>query len=258
MLRRGINVVNTSYVPLLFPKAAGPGVFERLDEAAKEGGASFYTSGIDPGFGNAGITIHALALCKEVRTVRMMEIVNYATWDNPFTMFEIMGFGKDEPSESLLLSPGSTALAWGPVLELVAAGIGLHLDEIVERHEVIRADVDVEIASGTVAAGTISGMRFEIVGLVDGVERLVVEHVTRLRDEDAPHWPQGEGYRILVEGEPHVHVELSLSSDRGDHNHAGCLATAMHVVNAIPHVVAASPGVKTYRDLPVYSAHPAR
>ena len=170
-------------------------------------------------------------------------------------MFEIMGFGKVEPSESLLLSPGSTALAWGPVLELVAAAIGLSLDEIVERHEVIRADADIEIASGTVSAGTISGMRFEIAGMVDGEERLVVEHVTRLRDEDAPDWPHGSGYRIQITGEPHVAMELSLSSDLGDHNHAGCLATAMHVVNAIPAVVAAPPGVVTILDLPAYSAH---
>ncbi len=258
ILASGANVVSTSFVPLLHPAHAGPGVLDRLEAACQEGGTSFYTSGIDPGFGNAGITIHALALCKEVRTVRMMEIVNYATWDNPFTMFEIMGFGKADPGQSLLLSPGSTALAWGPVLHLVADALGLTIDEVVERHEVLTADEDIEIASGTVAAGTISGMRFEIVGVIDGEERLVVEHVTRLRDGDAPHWPQGEGYRILVEGEPHVRVELSLSSDRGDHNHAGCLATAMHVVNGIPHVVAATPGVKTYRDLPVYSAHPAR
>lgn len=254
ILASGKHVVSTSFVPLLYPKAAGPGVFDRLEAACQEGGTSFYTSGIDPGFGNAGITVHALALCKEVRTVRMMEIVNYATWDNPFTMFEIMGFGKPDASHSLLLAPGSTALAWGPVLELVAAAIGLELDEIVERHEVITAPEDIEIASGTVAAGTISGMRFEIVGVAGGEERLVVEHVTRLRDGDAPDWPQGRGYRILVEGEPHLHVELGLSSDHGDHNHAGCLATAMHVVNAIPHVVAADPGVKTMLDLPVYSA----
>ncbi|MEZ5137366.1 MAG: hypothetical protein R2711_00830 [Acidimicrobiales bacterium] len=45
-----------------------------------------------------------------------------------------------------------------------------------------------------------------------------------------------------------------MSSDHGDHNHAGCLATAMHVINAIPAVVAAEPGVKTILDLPVYSA----
>ena len=254
MLRRGINVVNTSYVPLLFPKAAGPGVFDTLDAAAKEGGASFYTSVIDPGFGNAGITTHALALCKEVRTVRMMEIVNYATWDNAFTMFEIMGFGKAEPGQSLLLSPGSTTLAWGPVIEMVAAALDVELDGIEEWHEVIRADEAFEIASGPIAAGTISGMRFEIRGMIDGEARIIVEHVTRLRDEDAPEWPHGEGYRIEITGEPHVHVDLSVTSDLGDHNHAGCLATAMHVINALPHVIEAEPGVLTTLDLPVYSA----
>ncbi len=97
-------------------------MLDRLEAACQEGGTTFYTSGIDPGFGNAGLAIHALALCKEVRTVRMMEIVNYATWDNPFTMFEIMGFGKADPAQSLLLSPGSTSLAWGPVVHLVADG----------------------------------------------------------------------------------------------------------------------------------------
>lgn len=254
MLAGGANVVGTSFVPLLYPAMAGEGVLERLEAACAEGGTSFYTSGIDPGFGNAGLAVHALALCKEVRQVRMMEIVNYATWDNPFTMFEIMGFGKPDTSQSLLLAPGSTTLAWGPVLGLVAEAIGLHLDEIVERHEVITADEDFEIASGPIAAGTVSGMRFEIVGIVDGAERLVVEHVTRLRDGDAPDWPEGHGYRILIEGEPHLHLELGLSSDHGDHNHAGCLATAMHVVNAIGAVVAAEPGVKTILNLPVYSA----
>ncbi|MGH9273396.1 MAG: NAD(P)H-dependent amine dehydrogenase family protein [Acidimicrobiales bacterium] len=254
MLSSGKNVVNTSYVPLLYPAAAGDGVLGQLEAACQAGGTSIYTSGIDPGFGNAGITIHALALCKEVRKVRMLEIVNYATWDNPFTMFEIMGFGKADTSQSLLLAPGSTTLAWGPVLHLVASAIGLRLDDVRETHEVLLADDDFEIASGAIARGTISGMRFEIIGLVDGEERIVVEHVTRLRDGDAPDWPQGGGYRINIEGEPHVQLELEVSSDHGDHNHAGCLATAMHVVNAIPSVVRAAPGVLTMLDLPVYSA----
>ena len=97
-------------------------------------------------------------------------------------------------------------------------------------------------------------MRFEIRGMVGGEARIIVEHVTRLRDDDAPEWPQGHGYRIDIAGEPNVHLELELSSDRGDHNHAGCLATAMHVINAIPHVVEAEPGVLTFLDLPVYGA----
>ena len=247
MLASGKNVVNTSFVALLYPEQAG--FHDQLQAACLEGGTSFFTSGIDPGYGNAGVTIGALGLCSEVRTVRMMEIVNYATWDNPFTMFEIMGFGKADPAQSLLLSPGSTTMAWGPVVALVAKSMGLELDEITEAHEILLADEDVTIASGVVEAWTISGMRFEIKGVVAGEERVVVEHVTRLRDGDAPHWPQGEGYRILVEGEPHVKVEVSVSSDLGYHNHAGCLATAMHVVNAIPAVVAADPGVLTLLDL---------
>ena len=254
MLRTGHDVVNTSFVPLLYPKAAGPGVYEQLEAACKEGGSSFYTSGIDPGFGNSGMTVHALAMCKEVRTVRMAEIVNYATWDNPFTMFEIMGFGKPDASHSILLAPGSTTLAWGPVIELVAAAMDLELDGITEWHELITADETFEIASGTVPKGSISGMHFEIRGMVADEARVVVEHVTRLRDGDAPDWPQGQGYRIDIAGEPNVHLELELSSELGDHNHAGCLATAMHVINAIPYVIESEPGVKTVLDLPVYSA----
>ena len=256
MLAAGYDVVNTSFVPLLFPgaRSVGGDTLERLEAACATGGSSFYTSGIDPGYGNAGITIGALALCKDVRTVRMAEIVNYATWDNPFTMFQIMGFGKPDASTSLLLAPGSTTLAWGPVVELVARALDVELDGITEWHELIHADEPFEIASGPIPAGGISGMRFEIRGMVEGEARIVVEHVTRLRDHDAPHWPQGHGYRIRIDGEPCVDLELELSSHVGDHNHAGCLATAMHVINAIPAVCEASPGVKTLLDLPVYSA----
>jgi 4-hydroxy-tetrahydrodipicolinate reductase len=252
MLASGHNVVNTSFVPLLHPKTSG--FHDQLEEACRVGGTTIYTSGIDPGYGNATLAIGALALCKEVRSVRMMEIINYATWDNAPTMFDIMGFGKPDPSHSILLAQGSTTMAWGPVLGLVAEALDVELDRIEERHEVIHADAGFEIASGKIDAGTISGMRFEVVGIVGGQERIVVEHVTRLRDGDAPEWPQGEGYRILIEGEPSVKLELELSSDLGDHNHAGCLATAMHVINAIPHVVAADPGVVTTLDLPNYSA----
>jgi 4-hydroxy-tetrahydrodipicolinate reductase len=229
-------------------------VEEKLQAACLEGGTSFYTSGIDPGFGNAGLAIHALALCKEVRKVRMMEIVNYDTWDNPFTMFQIMGFGKADPSQSLLLSPGSISLAWGPVLHLVAAAIGMELDDVQETHEILRADEDFAIASGPIEAGTISGMRFEIIGLVGGEERIVVEHVTRLRDDLAPGWPQptGQGgYRVVLTGEPNYTLDMQMMGGDGDHNTAGLKATAMRLVNAIPAVVAAEPGLLTALDLPL-------
>ena len=48
----GINVVSSSLVMLVYPHTADPGVVDPLRLAAEEGGASFFTSGIDPGFAN--------------------------------------------------------------------------------------------------------------------------------------------------------------------------------------------------------------
>ncbi len=98
------------------------------------------------------------------------------------------------------------------------------------------ADRPFDIASGHIDKDTIAGMRFEIRGMVSGEARIVVEHVTRLRDGDAPHWRQGHGYVVDIAGDPNLKVSIELSSDVGDHNYAGCLATAMHLLNAIPAV----------------------
>ena len=252
-LAAGVNVVNTSYVALLDPSAAGPGVLDKLGSACVEGGSSIYTWGIDPGFGNVGLAVPAMAMSERVDKVTMMEIIDYATWDNPFTMFEIMGFGKSSVDQSLLLAPGSTTIAWGPVINLVATALDVRLEKITERHEVVFADEEFEISSGTIGVGGIAAMRFWIEGWVGGEPRIVVEHVTRLREGQMPEWPQGSGYRIEIEGEPSITLTLGVDSDRGDHNTAGCLATAAAVVNAIPLVCAADPGVLTWLDLPVHA-----
>ena len=54
----------------------------------------------------------------------------------------------------------------------------------------------------------------------------------------------------IVAGEPSYTVDLCLSSPHGDHNHAGLVATAARVVNAIPAVIDAAPGIVTALDLP--------
>ena len=91
--------------------------------------------------------------------------------------------------------------------------------------------------------------------MVDGKAAVVLEHVTRLRDDLCPDWPQpaqeGGSYRIEITGEPTYALDLCLSSPNGDHNHAGLVATAARVVNAIPAVVAAPPGIRTTLDLPL-------
>ena len=84
---------------------------------------------------------------------------------------------------------------------------------------------------------------------------VVLEHVTRTHADQAPEWPQpaqeGGSYRVEVTGEPSYRLDLCLTSARGDHNHAGLVATAMRVVNAVPALVAAPSGIRTTLDLPL-------
>ena len=117
------------------------------------------------------------------------------------------------------------------------------------------APEDFEIASGFIAKGTAAALRFEVRGLVDERPAVVLEHVTRLREDLCPERPQpaqpGGSYRVEITGEPSYAMDVCLSSRKGDHNHAGLVATAMRIVNAVPAVVAAAPGIRSTLDLPL-------
>jgi hypothetical protein len=249
ILRAGKNVVNATWPALVYPQALRDGVYEQLQQACLEGGSSFYTSGIDPGFGSAGLALAALNVTSEVRSIRTYEILNYASWDYP-QMITLFGFGQPDVDKCVLFTPGLTVGIFGSTLTLLADAMGVQLDEILEAHEVIYADEAFDTAAVHIAAGTISGTRFEIKGMIDGEARVVVEHVTRLRDQDfAEVGFTGGGYRVVVDGEPCIRLDMELSSHNGDVEHAGYVACAMAFVNAIPQVCDAAPGVLSYLDL---------
>jgi 4-hydroxy-tetrahydrodipicolinate reductase len=256
ILERGTNVVATSVVPLVYPPAADPSLVAQLEAACREGKSSCFTSGIDPGFANDALPLTLMSLCARVDSVRVMEIVNYATYDQPQVLFETMGFAKPLDHQPLLLIPGVLTLAWGSVVRQLAAGLGVEIDEIRETHERRPADEAFAIPSGPVPKGTMAALRFEVQGIVRGRPAIVLEHVTRLRDDLAPDWPQPTGsgcYRVVVEGSPSLTCELTMSED-GDHNTGGLLATAMRILNAIPAVCAAKPGLLCALDLPLVTA----
>jgi len=257
LLAAGKNVVATSVVPLVYPPAADPTLVAKLEEACRRGRTSCFTSGIDPGFANDTLPLALTGLCERVDSVRVMEIVNYATYDQPQVLFETMGFAKPLDHTPLLLVPGVLSLAWGPVVHQIAAGLRLTVDELREVSERRPAEQAFDIPSGHVPAGTMAALRFEVQGMVDGQPRVVLEHVTRLRDDLAPDWPQPTGsgcYRVVIDGSPRVTCELTLAGEDGDHNTGGLVATAMRILNAIPAVCAAPPGLVSALDLPLVTA----
>src|SRR5215203_5186611 len=256
ILAAGVNVVGSSAVFLQYPWQVLPEeLVKPIEDAAQAGKSSAFVNGIDPGFANDLLPLALAGTCQSIEQIRCMEIINYDTYDSATVMFDVMGFGRPMDDLPMLLQPGVLSLAWGSVVRQLAAGLGVELDEVTETYVREPAPEAFDIASGHIEKGTAAALRFEVRGMVDGKAAVVLEHVTRLRNDLHPDWPQpaqeGGSYRIEVTGEPSYAVDLCLSSRKGDHNHAGLVATAARVVNAIPAVVDAAPGIRTTLDLPL-------
>jgi len=252
ILAAGKNVVSSSIVGLVHPRALGDRVTAQLEEACAKGGSSFFTSGIDPGFANDVLPLVLSGLAGRWDEIRVQEIINYATYAQPEVLFETMGFGKPLDAKPVLLMPGALRFGWGGTMRLLAEGLGLVLDEVREVHERRPATQRLDIQGQIVEPGTTAALRFELQGIVGGRPVIVVEHVTRLDDALAPDWPQGNGsYRVLISGEPSIRCELEFWDAKGDHAVGGVILTATRLVNAIPAVVAAPPGLLSALDLPL-------
>ncbi|HEY3143572.1 MAG TPA: hypothetical protein VGJ86_20720 [Acidimicrobiales bacterium] len=254
-LRAGINVVSSGPVFLQYPDGVMPdSMIDPVRQAALDGDASLWVNGIDPGFANDWLPLVMTGICERIEEVRCMEILNYATYNQAMVLFDIMGFGRPLDEVPLILQPGVLTTAWGSVVRQIAAGLGVELDGTEEFYERVEAPETFEVDAGTIEAGTAAALRFEVRGMWHGRPVVVLEHVTRLRDDLAPDWPQPTGlgcYRVQLTGEPNYTVDMQLVGTDGDHNTAGLKATAMRLVNAVPAVTEAPPGLLTALDLPL-------
>ena len=255
ILAVGINVVGSSPGLLQFPWGVMPDKYiARVEDAARQGNSSILITGVDPGFINDLIPFAFAGTCRRIEQVRCMEIADYATYDGAEVM-HYMGFGRPLDEVPMLLQPGVLSIAWGTAIRQLAAGLGIEVDGITESCQREPAPEDFEIAVGRVAKGTMAALQFDIRGMVKGHPAIVIEHITRLRPDLRPDWPQpasgGGSYRVEITGEPSYAVDIVPSSRKGDHNHAAIAGAAGRIVNTIPAVVAAPPGIRTTLDLPL-------
>lgn len=256
LLEAGIDVVGSAPGTLQYPWGTMPQkVIDKVEASAQAGQASVYLTGVDPGFASDLVPLALASTCQRIEQIKCYELADYATYDGTEVMFDLMGFGSPVDSTPLLFLPGVLALAWGTAIRMMASGLGIEVDEIVESWEAEPAPESYDIAAGRIEKGTIAALHFSISGLVDGHPAIVVEHVTRTRDDLRPDWARpssgGGAYRIEITGEPSYVVDVVPSSEHGDHNHAAIVAACGRIVNAIPDVRAAAPGIRTTLDLPL-------
>ena len=253
-LRQGINVVASSLFMLQYPDNPDVAFLaDPIKAACLDGNSTCFNNGIDPGFANDTLPLVFTGLSEYWTSIRMQEIINYATYEQEHTIREVMGFGYPTDHDCMLFAPGALSMGWGGSVRSVAAALGVELEKVYEVHERVALEADTENAMGVFKKGTTGAMRFEVRGVINGKDAIVLEHITRLTDDIAPDWPHGKGYRITIEGEPKMVVSMDMEDKHGDHAVAGVIQTATAIVNAIPAVIDHAAGMVAAFDLPKIS-----
>jgi 4-hydroxy-tetrahydrodipicolinate reductase len=256
-LRAGIDVCSTAMTPWVWPAMHlnPPDWIAPITEACEMGNSSCFTTGIDPGFANDLFPMTLMGLCSEVRVVRALEILDYINYTGDYE--DEMGIGRPPEFRPLLEHPDILTMAWGATVPMMAHAVGIELDEITTSWDKWVTDTPVATAKGVINPGEVAAIHFTINGIYNGETRIQLEHVNRVGTDAAPDWPRGhqdDVYRVEIDGTPSITQETAFRFTDGsgrDAATAGCLATGLRALNAVPAVNDLPAGWVTALDLPL-------
>ncbi|MEP9361636.1 hypothetical protein ABLE68_01635 [Nocardioides sp. CN2-186] len=261
LLRSGKNVVTP--VGWIYPDLDNS---QAILDACAEGGTTLHGTGIHPGGITERFPLMVSALTARVTHVRSEEFSDIRTYNAPDVVRHIMGFG---------VSPEQAKS--GPIVDLLGAGFKASVRMIVAEmgfdidpeyrtvQEVAVATQPIEAPVGVIEPGQVAARKFHWSALVDGVP-VVTASVNWFMGEEHfdPAWdfgPEGERFEVEVTGDPDVKLTFKglqpATVEEGLVRNPGVVVTANHCVSAIPYVVAAEPGIKTYLDLPLMAGRAA-
>ena len=256
-LRAGIDVCSTAMTPWVWPHMVlnPPQWVTPVSEACAAGGASCFTTGIDPGFANDLFPMTLMGLCSEVRQVRALEILDYLNYTGDYE--DEMGIGRLPTFTALLEHSDILVMSWGATVPMMAHAVGIELDRITTTWEKWVTEKPIDTAKGRIELGNVAAIRFTVNGLYQDEPRICLEHVNRVGNDAAPDWPRGtqdDVYRVEIVGTPSITQETAFRFTDGsgrDAAAAGCLATGLRALNAVPYVNDLPPGWVTALDLPL-------
>lgn len=252
-LRAGLNVVSTAVYPLYDPTSAPADLRERIGAACTAGKTSIFVSGVDPGFINDILPVLLAGFCERVDEVRAFELFNYSSYAQEDAVRNLVGMGQPMDAMPPMLIPGVPTMVWGGAIRLMARGLGLELEDIRETLEKRALPRTVETQLGRFDEGTMGAFRLEIQGIVNGRPLLVIDHVTRIVNDIVPEWPMPKGdgaHGVKLTGRPNLTVTFDPEED-GSAAGGGNTTAAARIVNAIPFVCAAAPGMLDALQVPL-------
>lgn len=260
-LRAGKQVVTPSLYSLYDPASAPAEWVDRLTDAAVAGNSALLVSGVDPGWGNDALAVIAAGLCTRIRTIRCQEIFDYSTYNQPHSVRVLCGFGGSMDDTPMMLLPSIPTMVWGGNVRLIGRGLGLEIDDITETVERLPLTEAVDNVMGRFEAGTQGAFRLQVIGWANGVERVVIEHITRIDPACAPDWPQpdeGVGdHRVIVDGDPQLSIVVRADVPGGTRADGGNTTAANRLLGAIDWLATQKPGIYDGLDVPLHPPLPA-
>jgi len=230
LLGRGCHVVSTCE-ELSFPLDGS--AREQLQQAARANNVALLGTGVNPGFVMDKLPLTLTSVCQSVDIIR---IQNASTRREPLQRKVGAGMTVEE-FRAAVASGKIKHMGLRESLMMVGKGLGVDFEQVSE--EVINpivAETEVVTQYLRVAPGQVAGVHQTI----EGTGRIRVRLELRM-------YVGAEAVaadRVIIKGIPNVEMEIK----DGVH---GDRATAAMVVNAIPRIVAARPGVLTMDDIPI-------
>ncbi len=227
-IEHGVNVVSTCE-ELSYPYPREPELAKKLDELAKKHGVTVLGTGINPGFLMDTLIIALTGVCQRVETIKVTRVINAATRRASFQKKIGVGLTVDEFKEKMERKVITGHVGLEQSISMIASALGWKLDKI-----------EVETKAIKVKPDQVAGLRQLARGIRRGREAITLDLQAYVGAEE-------EYDSITIEGVPSIRGKIS-PCVHGD------LATVAIVVNSIPKVINAEPGLVTMKDLPVPSA----
>ena len=232
----GFHIVSTCE-ELSYPELRHLPMARQIDRKAKEKGVAVLGTGVNPGLVMDRLVLAVASACVRVESVKVVRVVDAAKRRGPLRAKVGAGMTPKE------FSAGVAAKKLGHVglsesAALIALGLGLPIDEITETIEPVIAQTEID----GVAPGRVLGLH-QIALVQAGDEIKVSLDLTMAVGAASP------ADRIDIDGDPPIHLVVA----GGFH---GDRATVGTVVNAVPFIVGASPGLKNVVTVPLFGLQP--
>lgn len=232
----GLNVVSTCE-ELSYPWHHHPDEARTIDDAARRAGVTILGTGVNPGFVMDLLPVCLSGVAASVTRVDVERVVDAGTRRGPLKRKVGAGLTLQEFQERVATGRfGHIGLVES--VAMVAAAFGWRLEQITSDLKPKIAQEPYQSPDLAVPPGHVLGIDQVAVGLDQQGEERIRLHLQMYAGAPNPH------DTVRIQGEPNLELTV-LRGTPGD------VATMAAVINAIPIVLEASPGLKTVIDLPV-------